>query len=213
MRFGRLVVIDFAYLKKFAHWNCICDCGNKTIVRSSRLTLGRTKSCGCLVKENYKIATPASAIKNKTHGDSKTRLYGVYHRMTARCCYSKNKDYKDYGGRGITVCSEWLENYEAFRDWAVANGYNDNSRLTIDRIDVNGNYEPSNCRWVTNKVQQRNKRNNRLITIDGITKTIFEWAEIYKIGIGILYYRLKNGMDAVSAITKPVKHYNFKKNA
>lgn len=112
---------------------------------------------------------------NKIHGHKNDRLYNIWARMKQRCENPKLYGYKDYGGRGITVCAEWHE-FTPFYDWAMTHGYKEN--LTIDRIDLNGNYEPSNCRWVTMKVQANNKRRNHLITLNGETHTISEWARI-----------------------------------
>lgn len=155
-RFGRLTVIEEAQKRKnkFVCWVCKCDCGNITKpVKGARLRNGETKSCGCLWSETMlRIHT--------VHGLCGTRVYSIWDNMIQRCTNSKRPQFKDYGGRGINVCDEWKNDFQAFYDWAMSHGYADN--LTIDRIDVNGNYEPSNCRWVTMKVQQNNRRNNRL---------------------------------------------------
>lgn len=164
-RFGRLVVLERAEDhitksgKKVKRWNCLCDCGNKTIVRHGNLRNGKTTSCGCLHKEKV------GAI-NRTHGLSAKhgRLYPLWKSIKYRCYNKNSKSYKYYGGRGIKMCDEWLNNPKAFCDWAVANGYKEEKTdkhiniLTIDRIDVNGDYCPENCRFVTNEVQARNKR-------------------------------------------------------
>jgi hypothetical protein len=112
---------------------------------------------------------------NKTHGMRRTRLYNIWTQMNQRCVNQNLEHYDNYGGRGISVCDEWKK-FEVFAEWAKKNGYKDG--LTIDRMDVNGNYEPDNCKWSTDVEQQRNKRNNRHITINSQTKTIAEWAEI-----------------------------------
>lgn len=149
-RFGRLVVLsmDRAEKKNGRFWLCRCDCGNLTVVRETDLRRGNTKSCGCLRKERLQI-----------HGDRYTRLYNIWKGMKKRCGYQKAVNYKNYGGRGIKVCSAWEKSFSAFREWALQNGYQDD--LTIDRVDNNGNYEPGNCRWVTMKEQNHNKRSKK----------------------------------------------------
>lgn len=159
-KFNRLTVIEQAdYIlrgdgRKRVAWFCKCDCGNACIVSADLLKNGRTASCGCLKAERNREHF-------STHNASKDRLYQVWTDIKKRCCNSNYRQFADYGGRGIKVCEEWVHNYPAFRDWAMANGYNPNASFgecTIDRIDVNGNYEPSNCRWVTIQEQNRNKR-------------------------------------------------------
>lgn len=137
------------------------------------------------------------------HGLSKTRLYGIWRDIKKRCYCETCKDYKNYGARGITLYPEWLTNFKSFYDWAMLHGYADN--LTIDRIDVNGNYEPSNCRWTTRKEQNNNKRNNHFLTIGGKTKTITQWANEIGVTDTTVHSRLKrNNMTKEEIITKPV---------
>lgn len=160
-RFGRLVVLSRAddYVapngKHHVQWLCQCDCGAQTVVDVCQLTGGKTLSCGC-----YK--SDRCAEVHTTHGGRQDRLYHVYSNMKNRCTNKNSDDYPYYGGRGIRICDEWMNDYAAFKKWAYENGYDENANhgvCTIDRIDVDGNYEPSNCRWVGMDVQSRNRRN------------------------------------------------------
>lgn len=157
--FCRLLVIERVenYItpkgQKHARYLCKCECGNEIKVRGHDLRTGNTKSCGCLKKET-------SVLVNITHGMGNTRLYRIWRGMKQRCKCESQASYKNYGGRGITVCDEWENDFKTFYDWAMVNGYKDN--LTIDRKDVNGNYEPSNCKWATYKEQANNRRNRRV---------------------------------------------------
>lgn len=173
IEYGKLTVIslvdDVASAKVPTRWLCRCKCGNEVVVRGYNLRSGNTKSCGCEQKEK-------AAARLRTHGGKGTRLYVIWQHMLRRCNSESYLAYRLYGGRGITVCKEWHE-FEAFRDWALRNGYDEN--LTIDRIDVNGNYEAKNCRWVTQQEQNLNKRNNIRIAFDGEVKTLSEWANVF----------------------------------
>ena len=152
MRFGRLVVIAKAEPNKSYHgamWECLCDCGNRTIVNARNLKSGNTSSCGCYGNEKR--------LKSiKIHGKSGTRLHRIWKAMHTRCYNPNFFAYKYYGGRGITICRGWQNDFQAFYDWAMANGYRDD--LSIDRIDTNKGYSPDNCRWTTMAEQNKNKR-------------------------------------------------------
>lgn len=153
-RFGLLTVLgqsDKPYIAPNGDiktkWNCVCDCGNELSIIGTNLRLGKSTNCGCVRKNTL----PAS---RRTHGGSRTeRLYRIYNNMRNRCSNPKGAFFHRYGGRGISVCQEWENSYEAFRKWSMENGYADN--LTIDRIDNNGNYEPRNCQWITNSENAR----------------------------------------------------------
>jgi len=190
-RFGRLVVVAMVGPYKRGHsmwWFVRCDCGKEKVVSGAKLTSGRTTSCGCYAKESLYKA-------NVTHGDAFVgrvkRLYKIWLNMKARTSNPKTRSYPLYGGRGIKVCGEWWNRYESFRDWAKSTGYNDS--LSIDRIDNDGNYEPSNCRWASNKEQCRNRRSNRLLTIGGETQTMIEWSIKRGINYKKVHSRLKAG--------------------
>ena len=154
-KFGRLTVVeaDGKTASRHTKWLCQCECGKTKSVVSRDLLNGHTQSCGCLQRE--KVTKQGYRKIGNTE-----RLYNVWHGIILRCTTPTTTGYKYYGGRGITVCDEWKE-YSAFREWALANGYDETlpkGECTIDRIDVNGNYEPNNCRWVDSKVQAMNKR-------------------------------------------------------
>ena len=147
--------------------------------------------------------------RNITHNQRHTHLYEIWKAIKQRCYNPKNYAYKNWGGRGIKVCDEWLNNFQAFYDWSYANGYTCNNhnkdektKLTIDRIDVNGNYEPSNCRWVNRKEQANNMRHTKHITINGQTHCIAEWCRIYNIYRTTYQSRIKRGMTPEEALTK-----------
>lgn len=194
--YGRLKVLQRAENRAGrVCWRCLCECGTIKDIPAKTLLNGTTQSCGCLQKERASEA-------NGKHRMRKTRLYEIWYGIKRRCEDQNRKAYKDYGGRGITVCPEWRNRFETFRDWALASGYQDD--LTIDRIDNDGNYEPGNCRWATMKEQQNNRRNNRSLTMNGETHTESEWARITGIKVATISARLKYGWTIEKALTVEV---------
>ena len=145
------------------------------------------------------------------HGLKKTRLYGIWLQIKNRCFNSNTGRYKDYGGRGITMCEEWRNNFQTFYDWSMSHGYSD--ELTIDRIDNNGNYEPSNCRWVTVKIQNRNARSNHLITYKGETHCITDWADITGLSRACICNRIKYGWSVERTLETPIRGHKLYKNS
>ena len=167
--FERLTVVSRAENSKDgqARWNCKCVCGNTTIVSGVYLRRGKIKSCGCYMRE----VIADIGRQSKIHGESKTRLYRVWRGIKQRVNDPNRAKYKYYGGRGITICPEWDHSYETFRDWALSHGYDPNAKFgecTIDRIDMNGNYEPSNCRWVSIAENNRNRRSKTQVKLDNL---------------------------------------------
>jgi len=183
--FGRLTVINRADNiivradMQYACWNCVCECGKELKVRSADLNNGHTQSCGCLQKERI--------IESRTkHGGSRDRLYqGVWANMLQRCENPNSKDYKDYGGRGIKVCAEWHD-YAGFRSWALKNGYTKSAeymQCTLDRVNVDGDYTPENCRFVNSAVQSRNARTNLFISNGELRICLYDVSQL----VGISY--------------------------
>ena len=198
-RFGKLIVIKKVGTDKHRKsiWLCKCDCGNETFTTRNHLIDRSTQSCGCLFKQCVKE-------RRTSHGASDTRLYSIWRSMLARCTYEKQIGYQRYGGRGVSICDEWRFDFTNFYEWAMVNGYSDH--FTIDRIDVNGNYEPCNCRWVTQKEQSNNKTNNHFLTYMGKTQTMSQWAEELGINSSTLESRINQyHWDVEKALTTPVR--------
>ena len=186
-RFGRLLVVREDGNRNTSGsilWNCICDCGKEVSVSSGTLRSGKTKSCGCLRRDTFK----------SINGIPHPRLSSIYWAMKERCYKPYNLAYHNYGGRGIRICDEWLDaekGHDNFIRWALENGYSDD--LTIDRIDVNGNYEPSNCRWATKSEQSRNTRRNRYVTYNGEKMCLQKAAELSGIKASTIRSRISYG--------------------
>ena len=195
-RFGRLEVIGFHDTgSRKTYYVCQCDCGNVKVIRADALVGGMTKSCGCLKKEQDKINLTA----NHSHKMSGTRLYEIWQGMKSRCYKKHDARYGRYGGRGIIVCEEWKNDFKAFYDWAISNGYS--NKLTIDRIDNNGNYEPKNCRWATMKEQCNNRNSNINITIGNTTKNLMQWCETFNVDYKTVYARYqRNGFESIDRL-------------
>jgi hypothetical protein len=163
---------------------CECHCGKKTIVRKQQVKSGRVKSCGCLHKQ-----------KISSHGMSNTKVYKTWQSMKQRCFNPKNIQYYDYGGRGITVCERWMDFQNFFEDM----GHTPRG-CSLDRIDNNLGYDPKNCKWSTRQDQERNKRNNRLITFENETKTLAEWLDRQQLHVQTFYSRTYRGLSDIEAL-------------
>lgn len=181
-QYGRLTVIKRAENNgSQTMWQCKCDCGKLVVVNASKLKSKHTQSCGCLQKERTSIA-------KKTHGMSDSRLHRIWAGMKRRCYNKNDASYENYGGRGIIICDEWKDSFESFYQWAIQSGYSD--RLSIDRINVDGNYEPSNCRWADKITQMNNTTLNRTFAYNGETLTVAELSRKYNIPYKLLHKRL-----------------------
>jgi len=188
--FGKLKVIEMApRTQKKTFWVCTCECGKTHTIRSDSLTSGKTTSCGCAKKDQDRI----NLIMAHRHKKSGTRLYTIRNGIISRCHNQNVVCFERYGGRGIKVCDDWRNSPESFMDWALSNGYNDD--LSIERIDSNGNYEPSNCKWATVKEQSNNRRSTVKITINGETKSMKTWCHDLGLNYGTVNSRYNRGVS------------------
>ena len=196
-RFGRLVVLSYSHSVGYCkYYLCQCDCGNQPVVAKPNLLSGRQVSCGCKRRESI------GELNRLPNGY--LRLGKIYRSMKKRCYDPKSNRYKRYGARGIRICDEWLSDINAFREWAVANGYNDN--LSIDRIDNDGDYCPENCRWVTISEQSNNTSRTVMIEFNGKRQTLAQWSRELNIPTSTLHNRIRvHGWSVERALTEPIR--------
>ncbi len=200
LRYGRLLVIDRAgsNAKQRSTWNVVCDCGNKLVVDRDSLNSGKVKSCGCLRQESY-------YTNHKTHGRSKTTEYNTWMGIKARCNNEQHPCYYNYGGRGIKVCDRWMESFENFIEDV---GKKPDAGSSLDRINNNEGYSKKNCRWASAKEQANNMRCNRLVTVDGMTKSASEMADYFGIKLAVVMCRLNRNWPIDEVFKKPLTPIN-----
>lgn len=193
VEFGRLTTISNFKKNGRTYWKCVCSCGNTCEVSQSNLATGIAKSCGCLNSE-------LSSQRATKHGLAGTCLHNIWSGLFTRCENPNSSEYHNYGARGIKVCDEWQkpDGFTNFYNWAMSNGYRDD--LSIDRIDNNGNYEPSNCRWATRKEQSNNTRRNVWITYNGMTMNLTQWEVYLGLKRGTLADRRHRGWSDIECI-------------
>lgn len=209
-KFGRWVVVEKEGRNKYGNilWKCKCDCGNEKLVSTSGLNCGKSKSCGCLEKDQARL-------RMTTHGLRRTQIYKVWAGIKDRTNPNNNNCKDNYRKFAIKMCDEWRNDFMSFYNWAVANGYkeeklpNGKNKWTIDRIDNNGDYCPANCRWITNKEQMNNQTTNRRITYKGKTQTLAQWCEELGLPYGTILFRLRIGYDVERAFTESTDKQNY----
>lgn len=212
-KFGRLTAIEQIGKNKHNNyiWLCQCECGNSHETTATALLQGRVRSCGCLMRETsaeiFRKAQKKSIEVCTKHKKTPRKLYWTWSRMKGRCYCETNEHFKDYGGRGITVCDEWRHSFESFRDWALAHGWEKtahgkhNTTKTLDRIDVNGPYSPENCRFVDMKTQCANRRSTNLV--EGVP--LIEWCKQNGVSYGTINTRMQRGWSLEKAVQTPIK--------
>lgn len=207
-RYGKLYVVRRSdNIGKKVAWLCRCDCGAEKVVLGTNLQRGLTKSCGCYRRDYWREAKTKYPKRSK-------RLSRIYTSMKDRCYKETDLAYSYYGGRGIKVCDEWRSDPGTFYAWAYSTGYNDDAprgECTLDRIDVNGDYFPNNCRWISSKEQARNRRSNRVLSYKGEKHCLVEWAEICGIRYSVLRNRVHSGWSIERALSEPVHNNNDRK--
>jgi len=198
-KFGRWNVIRYSHHRGGKSiWVCQYDCGTVREVQGCHMRAGRSRSCGCLEHELL-------MERNTTHGKNKTPLHYLWLGVKDRCYNKNDKAYKNYGGRGITVCDEWRTNFLAFESWALKNGYQ--KGLTLDRIDNEKGYSPDNCRFADRITQANNKRSNHRLTVNGRTQTVMQWAKEMGLNESVIRNRLKRGWSEHDAVMIPVRTF------
>jgi hypothetical protein len=194
--YNRLTVIKRVENKgQSAAWLCICSCGNKIEASGSKLSSGNVKSCGCLQKENASKA-------NSSHGMTNTKEYRSWAAMKTRCLNDKRENYEHYGGRGITICESWTNSFENFIEDL---GKSPSNEHTLERDNVNGNYEPDNCRWASQKEQARNRRSSKRVEWNGTVITLAELSELTKVDYNLLQFRISRGWTVEDSVNTPSK--------
>lgn len=195
-KYGKLTVLKDDLYVYYKSGKCKkglfkCDCGSIKEIRMSSVLGGQTQSCGCFLSSEL-------SKRNTKHGLSGHPLYIKWLSIKNRCYIKSNLEYKNYGGRGISVCDEWVNDFKSFFDWSINNGYSKN--LTIDRIDVNSNYSPANCRYIPMNEQFNNRTDSFFITIGMDKKTITEWSKISGNTVSCIRNRIINGADTYDAV-------------
>lgn len=221
MKIGRLTLVHKVRIPKGNYttggWYCRCSCGNTTTVRTT--ALGKdTNSCGCYNRQHNLNSKRHSLRKKYGFSDSRKnspyyKLYHTWLHIKERCYNNKSKSYGNYGGRGIKMCEEWKNNYNSFKKWSLEHGFNLATNpldMTIDRIDVNGDYSPNNCRWIGMKVQANNKRNNIHFTINGQDYTPNEASKLFNIKASTIRYRYRKGIRGSDLIVPIYSRYDRK---
>ena len=186
--------------KKHEYWEFECDCGNRPIIEKSSVTLERTTSCGCVHSD--KVSNILST-EMKKHGMTYSSLYWIWSGIKKRCYNPNRKEYPNYGGRGIRMCNEWKNDFSKFKDWAYSNGYQEDKKLSIDRIHNNGDYEPSNCRWVTRDIQALNTRKNCYIQLGEYCFPVSIWSRITGLADSCIEARITRGWNAYDILHTP----------
>lgn len=217
MRFGKLTAIKLDHKEQIycngikrgfrEYWLFKCDCGNEKVIQKNTVVRGESQSCGCHKKE-------VCGDVHRKHGLRQTSLYSTWKGIKNRCYNRNANNYKNYGAKNIKMCPEWKDDFTSFYNWAINNGYKDNEsqdyneKYTIERIDVNKDYSPENCKWIKFKEQVVNKSNHAYLTYNGQTKYYAEWEKEFNLPKGTIRGRLRNNWSIEKTLLTPVKHKN-----